>query len=397
MNILKITDVYFPRINGVSTSIRTFRDEFIKLGHDVTLIAPEYTADDERHNNLHRIPSRALPLDPEDRLFNCRHVRRLTDQLKERDFDIIHIETPFFAHYEGVRLAEALGLPVIETYHTHFEEYFYHYLPLLPKAALKFAARQFNRRQCNSVDAIVVPSQAMMEVLEEYGVHKPRRIIPTGIDDHFFTPGDGRRFRRLNAIPEGRPVLMHVGRAAHEKNIDFLLHMLNHLRKQVPDVLLVIAGEGPALNHLKNLANTLKLDNNIRFVGYLDRKTTLLDCYAAGDVFVFASRTETQGLVLLEAMAQGTPVVSTARLGTVDILSPGKASIIAEEDIEDFSFKIQKLLEDSVLYRELEAQCLPYAKSWSAQEMAERKISYYQETMMHFQGIRRRGLNRTNP
>jgi glycosyltransferase involved in cell wall biosynthesis len=391
VNILKITDVYFPRINGVSTSIRTFRDEFIKLGHDVTLIAPEYTADDERHDNLHRIPSRALPLDPEDRLFSRRHVRRLTDQLKECDFDIIHIETPFFAHYEGVRLAEALGLPVIETYHTHFEEYFYHYLPLLPKAALKFAARQFNRRQCNSVDAIVVPSQAMMEVLDGYGAHKPRRIIPTGIDDHFFTPGDGRRFRLLNGIPEGRPVLMHVGRAAHEKNIDFLLHMLNLLRKQVPDVLLIIAGEGPALNHLKNLANTLKLDNNIRFVGYLDRKTTLLDCYAAGDVFVFASRTETQGLVLLEAMAQSTPVVSTARLGTVDILSPGKASIIAEEDIEDFSYKIQKLLGDTMLYQELKAQCLPYAHSWSAQEMAERKISYYRETMMHFQGTRRPG------
>jgi len=389
MNILKITDVYFPRINGVSTSIRTFRDEFIKLGHDVTLIAPEYTADDERHDNLHRIPSRVLPLDPEDRLFNRRHVRSLTDRLKERDFDIIHIETPFLAHYEGLRLAAALGLPIIETYHTHFEEYFYHYLPLLPKAALKFVARQFNRRQCNSVDAVVVPSKAMMEVLDEYGVHKPRRIIPTGIDDHFFTPGNGEHFRSERGIPQDRPVLMHVGRAAHEKNIDFLLHMLAYLRHRIPDVLLVIAGEGPALNHLKNLSKSLKLDNHIRFVGYLDRKTTLLDCYAAGDVFVFASRTETQGLVLLEAMAQGTPVVSTARLGTVDILSPGKASIIAEEDIEDFSGQVQRLLEDSALYRKLKEECLPYARSWSAREMAEKKIGYYRETMLHFQGIRR--------
>lgn len=387
MNILKITDVYFPRINGVSTSIRTFMEEFIKLGHDVSLIAPEYTPEDERHDNLHRIPSRALPLDPEDRLFNRKHVRKLTDHLKERQFDIVHIETPFFAHYEGLRLADALGIPIIETYHTHFEEYFYHYLPLLPKAALKFAARQFNRRQCNSVDALVVPSQAMKDILDEYGVRKPMRIIPTGMDDHFFTPGNGERFRAERGIPPDRPVLMHVGRAAHEKNIDFLLHMLDHLRRQTPDVLLVIAGEGPALNHLKSLANTLKLNDHIRFVGYLDRKTTLLDCYAAGDVFVFASRTETQGLVLLEAMAQGTPVVSTAKLGTVDILAPGKASIIAEEDIGDFSSKVQQLLEDPVLYQKLKAECLPYARSWSAQEMAEQKLDYYRETIDGFQGI----------
>ncbi|MCG8325237.1 MAG: glycosyltransferase, partial [Thiotrichales bacterium] len=372
MKILQISDVFYPRINGVSTSIQTFREEFLQLRHEVTLIAPRYTDTDEQHEHLFRIPARVLPFDPEDRLFKGRHVRKLTESLRDRHFDIVHIETPFAAHYAGLRLARALELPSIETYHTHFEEYFYHYLPFLPRAFLKFAARQFNRRQCNGVDALIVPSQAMLDILIEYGVHKPMRIIPTGMDDHFFTPGDGKAFRDRHGIPQEQPVLMHVGRAAHEKNIDFLLHMVDHLRRQVNDVLLVIAGEGPALNHLKRLSATLNLDNHVRFVGYLDRKTGLLDCYAAGDVFVFASRTETQGLVLLEAMAQNVPVVSTAKLGTVDILAPGKGSIIAEEDISDFSGKVWQLLDDPELYERLRNEARPYARSWSAREMAEK-------------------------
>lgn len=382
MNILQISDVYFPRINGVSTSIQTFMEEFEKLGHDVTLIAPGYGLDDEQHDRLIRIPARPIPFDPEDRLFKRRYVCEMTETLRAKQFDIIHIETPFVAHYEGIRLAKALNLPTVETYHTHFEEYFYHYLPFLPKTVLKFMARQFNRAQCNAVDALVVPSQAMLDILNKYGVHKPIQIIPTGMDDHFFTPGDGVSFRDKHNIPQNQPVLMHVGRAAHEKNIDFLLHMVNAIRNHIPDVLLVIAGEGPALNHLKNLSRSLKLESHVRFVGYLDRKTELLDCYAAGDVFVFASRTETQGLVLLEAMAQNVPVVSTAKLGTVDILSPGKGCIVAEEEVQDFSDKVAKLLKDKSLYEKLKAETRPYAQSWSALEMAVRKIKFYEETIM---------------
>ncbi len=381
MNILQISDVYFPRINGVSTSIQTFREEFHKLGHEVTLIAPSYTNDEERHDKLLRIPSRAIPFDPEDRLFSRKYARELTETLRSRQFDIIHIETPFIAHYEGLRLAKALHLPTIETYHTHFEEYFYHYLPFLPKTALKLAARTFNYRQCNAVDAIIVPSQAMLDILNEYGVSTPMQIIPTGMDEQFFTQGDGTAFRDKHQIPVDRPVLMHVGRAAHEKNIDFLLHMVARLRNDIPDILLVIAGEGPALNHLKQLGRTLNLDQHVNFVGYLDRKTELLDCYAAGDIFVFASRTETQGLVLLEAMAQNVPVVSTARLGTVDILSPEKGALIAEETTEDFCEKVMRLLKDKDLYNKKKRETRTYAAGWSAREMAVKKLGYYQDTI----------------
>lgn len=381
MRILKISDVYFPRINGVSTSIQTFTEEFVHLGHEVTLIAPRYTEQDEEHEQLIRIPSRQLPFDPEDRLFNRSYVMSLAEQLKHQQFDIIHIETPFSAHFAGLKLAKELNIPTVETYHTHFEEYFYHYLPLLPKFVLKFIARKINRWQCNNVDSIIVPSQAMLDILNEYGVNKPIQIIPTGMHERFFRQGNGLSFRKQHNIPINRPVLVHIGRVAHEKNIDFLLHMTKELKNTVPDILLLIAGEGPALNYLKDLSERLGLQDNVMFFGYLDRDTELLDCYAAGDVFVFASRTETQGLVLLEAMAQSVPVVSTAKLGTIDILSPEKGAIISEEDIDEFSDKVSKVLFDNELQSKLQLEAKPYAESWSAKQMAIKALEFYQKTI----------------
>ena len=170
---------------------------------------------------------------------------------------------------------------------------------------MRAAARRFSRAQCNDLDAVVVPSRAMRDVLHDYGVHVPVEIIPTGIELERLSGGDGAAFRQRHGIAPQRPVLVHVGRVAYEKNIDFLLRMLTRVRAAIPGVLLVIAGEGPARGHLQRLASQLGLERNMLFLGYLDRRNALLDCYCAGDAFVFASRTETQGLVLLEAMALG--------------------------------------------------------------------------------------------
>lgn len=377
MRILMISDVYFPRINGVSTSIQTFQRDLTGLGHEVTLIAPEYGPHQENHDWLLRVPSRYLPMDPEDRMMQRKPVYALLDTLRQRQFDIIHIQTPFVAHYAGVELSRRLNLPRVETYHTHFEECLYHYLPAVPRSAMKFLARWFNRRQCNDVDAVIVPSTAMQNVLRGHGVNKPIDIIPTGIDEAFFKPGDGASFRTRYGIDQHRPVLVHVGRVAYEKNIDFLLRMLTVLRKTVPDVLMIIAGEGPAEKHLRALTRTLQLENNVMFAGYLDRSTTLLDCYRAGDVFVFGSKIETQGLVLLEAMAQGVPVVSLSVLGANDILDARQGALIAGEETGDFAGKVTQLLQNPELHKKLALEARAYARTWSARSFAVKAELFY--------------------
>jgi glycosyltransferase involved in cell wall biosynthesis len=381
MRILMISDVYFPRINGVSTSIATFRRELDALGHEVTLIAPSYPAPTPAERGIVRIPSRYLVFDPEDRMMRGRAVKRLLPQLAQQGYDLVHIQTPFFAHYLGLHLARRLGVPVVESYHTFFEEYLYHYFPLLPDGLMRRIARAFSRSQCNSVDGVIVPSRPMFEVLRGYGVETREEIIPTGLEMEDFRGGDGAAFRARLGIKPERPTLVHVGRIAHEKNIDFLLHVARRVRETIPDLAFIIAGEGPALSHLKRLARELRLQETCYFVGYLDRATELLDCYRAGDAFVFSSRTETQGLVLLESMALGVPVVSTAVMGTRDILEPGRGALVAEEDLEDFAEKLRRLLGDRALRQRLSTEARSYAQEWSAPALARRLVEFYMDVV----------------
>lgn len=387
-----ISDVYFPRINGVSTSIKTFRNKLSELGHEITLITPEYGPYDRSDSLLLRMPSRVVPMDPEDRLMKTGAIYQLEQRLQAERYDLIHIQTPFVAHRVGVRLARRLGIPVIESYHTYFEEYLYHYFPYLPKSLMRYTARWFTRKQCNNVDSLIIPSKAMNTVLQDYGVTRPMEIIPTGIEERYLNWPGTTHFRNDYKIDKDRPVLVHIGRVAHEKNIDFLFQVLLEVRPRIPDVLLLIAGEGPALNHLKALSRHLGLEHNVLFVGYLDRDSTLLECYLAGDAFIFASRTETQGLVLLEAMALGVPVVSTAVMGTKDILAPGKGGLVAEEDTQDFANKIIELLQDKSLQKRLGEEAKDYAKTWTADEMAIRLSSFYEKTIENYNKNRLRGL-----
>lgn len=382
MKILVVSDVYFPRINGVSTSIRTFSRELKVRGHEVLLIAPDYEMGPDGEDPVLRVPSRGVMFDPEDRMMKRSAIRELIPALRDCEFDIVHIQTPFVAHYAGVALARTLGLPCVETYHTFFEEYLFHYVPFLPRALLRFAARRLSAWQCNEVDAVVVPSTPMRDALHAYGVKSRLEIIPTGIQLEDFNDGNGLRFREKHAIAPDRPTLVYVGRVAFEKNIPFLLNALVEIKKLFPNVLLIIAGEGPARDMLHRMSTRLGLDSNVLFVGYLRNPQELHDCYCAGDIFVFSSRTETQGLVLLEAMALGVPVVSTAVMGTKDILRAGRGALIAQEDIDDFAEHIVLLLQDAELRRCIGEDGKAYVGQWSAGEMAERMIGFYHDIIV---------------
>ena len=377
MRVLMVSDVYFPRVNGVSTSIQTFRRDLERLGCESWLVAPAYPAAREDESNVLRQPSRYLLFDPEDRLMSASAVRAACRALRDR-VDLIHIHTPFVAHWVGTRMAREMRIPVVETYHTFFEEYLHHYLPLLPRFAARAAARAVSRRQCNAVDAVVAPSHQLASVLRTYGVTVPIEVIPTGLDLADFAGGDGCRFRARHGIARDRPMLLLVSRVAHEKNIGFLLDVLAEVRQRIADVLLVIAGEGPALKHLERLVATNGLAANVRFVGYLDRRTALLDCYRAADAFVFASRTETQGLVLLEAMALGTPVVSTAVLGTREVLDGAKGAVVVPEDRAEFARALGDVLSSADRRRALAAEARDFVvERWSSAEMARRVATLY--------------------
>lgn len=373
-----LSDVYFPRVNGVSTSIQTFRRDLAMLGWSSVLIAPEYPQARSVEPGIVRVRSRYLPFDPEDRAMVASEIERAVLAL-HCEFDLIHIHTPFLAHYAGLRLARRLGIPAVETYHTFFEEYFHHYVPWLPRSLLQIAARTISRRQCNAVDAVIAPSPQMAEVLGRYGVRTEIKVIPTGLDMDTLAHGDGARFRARFGIDSGRPVALTVGRIAFEKNIDFLVSVIERVRVAIPEVLLVVAGEGPALIPLSRLVSEPGLGENICFVGYLDRSGPLLDCFRSANAFVFASRTETQGLVLLEALALGVPVVSTAVMGTKSVLDGARGAIVVDEDIDQFAAALERVLMDRKLRKSLASQAGQYVETrWSSAEMAQRLLDLYQ-------------------
>jgi glycosyltransferase involved in cell wall biosynthesis len=299
------------------------------------------------------------------------------EMLRAEHYDIIHVQTPFVAHYLGTKLSLELGIACVETYHTFFEEYLYHYVPLAPKSLMRFVAKRFSRHQGNSLSGMVVPSHPMLHILRAYGIATKIEVIPTGIEPASFEPGNRALFREQHGIDQDRPVLLFVGRVAHEKNIDFLLKVVARLKEQMPDVLFVIAGEGPARLGLEAEVKKSDLTAQVKFIGYLNRLTELNSCYRAADLFIFSSRTETQGLVLLEAMAQGTPVVSTAELGTRDVLQEGRGVWIAQEDVDDFSEKIIRLWQAQQTRLNLGQSGRDYAHEWSAAKQAARLVDFY--------------------
>ncbi len=380
LTVLTVSDVFFPRINGVSTSIDTFRADLPRHGVTLRLVVPDYPGA-ARDPEVRRVPARRLPFDPEDRLMKWRPLLR-TARRAAADCCLVHIQTPFAAHYAGLRLARRLDLPVVATYHTHFEEYIQHYLPVLPRATLKLLARRIARHQCDALDAVIVPSPAMRDTLRDYGVAVPIHVLPTGIPIEQFAGGHRDRFRARYEIPKERPLALFVGRVAHEKNIGFLIEAMRNAIRTRPDLLLVIAGEGPALPALQRQARALGLEHHVRFIGYLDRKRELPDCYAAADVFVFASKTETQGLVLLEAMAAGLPVYALACLGTRTIVEPGRGAVAAADDPRAFGAGLADLVGDSRRLSFMAEEARRFAREWSAPERARQLAALYRSLVV---------------
>ena len=381
MHILMISDVYFPRVNGVSTSIQTFRRELRRLGHEVTLITPEYPQPFADEAGIHRVPSRRVPFDPEDRMMKPGAARATATGRDAAPYDLVHIQTPFVAHYLGVSIARQTGIACVESYHTFFEEYLYHYIPAVPRAWLKSLARRFARSHGRDVDELIVPSSAMRNRLDEYGVSTPMSVLPTGIPAAESSGADGAAFRRIHGIAPNRPTLLFVGRVAFEKNIGFLIRSLAIAVRSIPDLLLIIAGEGPAVKSLKAHVAGAGLGKSVLFIGYLDRSRELPGCYAAADAFVFASRTETQGLVLLEAMAMGLPVISLAVMGTCDIVNSGRGALVPQDDEKDFAASMLRLAGDKDLRKRLGREARDYARNWQSDAIARRLVDLYEQVV----------------
>lgn len=388
MNVLMITDVAVPRVNGVSTAIATYIDRLDSHGIRVKLIAPRYGNEPEGAG-VTRLKGWKVPFDPEDRLVPLSKMRAAAI-VAAQDADLVHIHTPFSAHFAGQAAARHFDIPVIATYHTLFEEYLQHYARFLPAGAVRALARSISRIQCNALTATVVPSTAMAERLRHYRVTTPMHVLPTGVPRERFASSDRAasraRFRARHAIREDVPVALFVGRVAHEKNIGFLIDALVHAHGSEPALTLLIAGEGPAAAGLREMAQRSGHGDRIRFLGYLDRAAELPDCYAAADFFVFSSRTETQGLVLIEAMASGLPVVALAEMGTRDLLESRRGAIVPPDDPAAFGGAMGHLATNHSLRQRLGLEARSLSSEWSDATLTAKLAALYRNLAVGHRG-----------
>jgi len=378
VKIALVTDTYFPRVNGVSASTLTFAQEFRQLGHEVFVYAPAYPGQDGDPGVV-RFPSRYLWFDPEDRLARAGHPPGVEHFLRQ-GFDVVHTQTPFSLGRAALGWARRSGAVPIHTYHTLFAAYVEHYLRFVPRALSIPLVRWASRRYCNACARIVVPSSAMRAELASYGVDTPIEVIPTGIDLRRFDGRDRWRLRRQLGVPDEAPLLLFMGRVAEEKNIDFLFDVVERLLPRRPELRLWVAGEGPAKARLQRAVAERRLGGAVRFLGYLTREDWR-DCYAGADLFVFASVTETQGLVVTEAMAADTPVVAVGAMGILDVMREGRGGMVTSLDRDAFASAIERLLGDAAFYALKRHEAGEEAQRWSSRTMAERMLALYADSM----------------
>ncbi len=376
LKIALVTDTYFPRVNGVSTSTKIFSETFKKMGYEVHIYAPHYSDDEETSTTVHRFPSWYLWFDPEDRVARTSNPALIKSFIEEK-FDIVHTQTPFTLGKAAITWGRQTQSKIIHTYHTLFTSYVEHYLWFIPKLVSIPWTRRYSRTYCNACDRIIAPSQAMKQELLSYHIEKPIDVVPTGIDVDKFEGKNPVRFRNKYGFNSSDRILLFMGRVAKEKNIDFLLKVFEGLNNKVTHLRLLIAGEGPDKKRLMNLVQKMKLEKKVFFVGYL-RDEDWKDCYAAADIFIFASITETQGLVVTEAMMAGTPVVAVSAMGVKDVMQEERGGILVKLDVEDFTNAIFKLLTNTDLYEQKKSETIIEAQKWSSMEMAKKMIKIYE-------------------
>ncbi len=315
MRVGFFTEVYRPVVNGVVASIDTLAEGLRDRGHQVYCFAPRVPGYDEADGPVFRMPSLPLPTRTPYRLTLPLVSRRNLNTVIKR-LSLVHVHSPFVTGWMGLRYARRYGMPLVYTYHTQLEAYA-HYVPFEPNAT-RYAASQLTRTFANSADAVVVPTPAMATRLRELGVGVRIEVVPSAIDVTAF--GAGRRDDALRAFAGAGPsdrLALCVSRLAKEKNLELLVDAMAIAAD--PSLRLVFAGDGPAREALEERAQQCGVGKRTRFLGIVAREQ-LPDLYASCDAFCMPSTTETQGLVLAEALAAGANVIAADAPQNRDVL-----------------------------------------------------------------------------
>ncbi|GLV47081.1 glycosyl transferase [Thermus sp. LT1-2-5] len=363
------TDVYFPNPNGVTTSVYLLLRELRRMGHEAWVIAPKHPEAPAQEEGVVRVPSVAYPF------YEGQQIALPSAKYLPTEFELIHTHTPLTLGVWGLRIARNKGLPHVSTFHTHYEKYA-HYVPglaildkytgIVPRLAKAF----YNR-----VEVVIAPTEPVKRLAEGYGIERPIRVIPTGIDTRILEEAP---LPSPPPWPAGKRRLITVGRLGKEKSFDVVLKAVAELSREA-DVFLVHIGEGPELAALQALAHELGIAERVRFLGPVPYHR-IGGYYRLAELFLFASETETQGLVIWEAQAMGVPVVAVGAEGVLEGVEDGKTGyLVPPGDYRALAEKALELLQDESKRERMSLQARAWAMERSAERIAERIVAVYDE------------------
>ncbi|WP_444931367.1 glycosyltransferase [Microbulbifer sp. SSSA002] len=376
MNIAMFTNTYLPHVGGVAHSVAAFSEEYRKRGHQVLVIAPEFAQKSENEEHVLRIHS-IQNFNGTDFSMALPFSGVLTDALDKFRPDIIHAHHPFLLGLSALRTARERELPLVFTHHTLYEHYTHNLVG--DSAALKRFVVEVATHYANKATLVLAPSLSIVKLLRERGVYTPIAEVPTGVHSEQYARGCGRRVRQQLKIPASAFLLGHLGRFGKEKNLIFLCQCVAAFLRENPGAHFLLAGSGPMENQLRQFFIDKNLMTRVHMPGKVIGDARR-DVYSAMNIFLFTSTTETQGLVLSEAMASGVPVIALDANGSRDMLRPGiNGRLIAKQTTHDFVDAIRWFYKLPSQRRQMLIKAArTTARDFSMQSCAQRALDLYQ-------------------
>lgn len=374
MRIAMFTNTYLPHVGGVARSVSTYEEELRRRGHEVRIVAPTFEGATESTENVLRVPA-IQGFNGSDFSVRLPQPGLIATFLDEFRPHVIHSHHPFLLGDSALRYAWARQLPIVFTHHTLYEQYT-HYVPL-DSEALKRVAIQMAVEYCNLCTHVIAPSESLEHLLADRGVTTPVTVIPTGIDLDFYSSGDRRRFLRQHEVADDALVVGHVGRLAGEKNLAFLADAVGRFLARRRDAVFLVVGAGPEEEPFRDSLLQQAEPRQVLLVG---KKTgrELADAYAAMDVFVFSSQSETQGMVLAEAMAAGAPVVALDGPGVRDVVARDNGRLLGSDaTAEEFASALEHLTSEPRRLRRLCETTRASVEELGLENCADRLVNLY--------------------
>ncbi|RJQ75591.1 MAG: glycosyltransferase family 4 protein [Desulfobacteraceae bacterium] len=383
MNICMFTNTYLPHVGGVARSVDSFATDLRQMGHEVLVIAPQFNKETPQERGTVRLPALQH--------FNGSDfaVRIPLPFVVEREIeafapDIIHSHHPFLLGDTALRVAKQKRLPLVFTHHTLYEQYT-HYVPL-DSDRLETFVISLATLYANYCDQVVAPSRSLARTIQARGVRSPISIITTGVDAPFFANGRGRAFRAEHGIAADAPVVGHVGRLAAEKNLDWLARAVRSFVGDHAKAVFLVVGSGPCRQNIADIFAQAGLEDRLIMTGQLTDRA-LADAYRAMDLFVFASFSETQGMVLAEAMAAGLPVIALEASGVRDIVDEDRNGRLlpAAATMGEFAGAIQAGIADPARMRRWRTEAIRTARRHSRPVCARKLADLYMQVLQRRQ------------